>query len=540
METEKKVVAGNDANPVEAPDQGPKKSKKPLIISLLCVAIVALIAGGVLIYTSVSAKNAERAQQEKERLSIVQADVFLPGITIGGIDVSGMTVEEAKAELLYFNTQLKNTLDVEITYDGKNYPFAPATAGIVLNYEDALNEALRPIADGDYDQVMAAAEEIKNNGKDYPVKIEWDEQKAKDYVATLAAEINVDPQNATFKMEGGKVVYIEDVTGLKLNEAALIEALRSKFELGKKIEVQAPVEESQAEVRLADIEGKIVRRSAFRTDFSSSDANRSFNVTRATNAINGVVVKPGETFSMNDTIGPRTYAGGWKAAPAIINGGADREMQAGGGVCQVSTTLYDAVVMADLQIVHRQNHSSKVGYVDAGLDATINTGTIDFTWKNNTNSDIYIVASAEGKKVYIEIYGEAWPEEYNEIRLSSDYLGAISPKDMKVTKDASKPTGFEQIVRQSKSGSKYASYKIYYKDGKFVKKEFLANSTYNAVQGEKVIGTGASVPVINPSATSKPSVKPSVAPSVAPSVEPSVAPSPSTEASQDPGPAVTS
>ncbi len=164
----------------------------------------------------------------------MQTDVFLPGITIGGIDVSGMTVEEAKAELLYFNTQLKNTLDVEITYDGKNYPFAPATAGIVLNYEDALNEALRPIADGDYDQVMAAAEEIKNNGKDYPVKIEWDEQKAKDYVATLAAEINVDPQNATFKMEGGKVVYIEDVTGLKLNEAALIEALRSKFELGKR------------------------------------------------------------------------------------------------------------------------------------------------------------------------------------------------------------------------------------------------------------------------------------------------------------------
>ncbi len=175
-----------------------------------------------------------------------------------------------------------------------------------------------------------------------------------------------------------------------------------------------------------------------------------------------------------------------------------------------------------------------------GLDATINTGTIDFTWKNNTNSDIYIVASAEGKKVYIEIYGEAWPEEDNEIRLSSDYLGAISPKDMKVTKDASKPTGFEQIVRQSKSGSKYASYKLYYKDGKFVKKEFLANSTYNAVQGEKVIGTGASVPVINPSATSKPSVKPSVAPSVAPSVEPSVAPPASTEASQDPGPAVTS
>ena len=107
--------------------------------------------------------------------------------------------------------------------------------------------------------------------------------------------------------------------------------------------------------------------------------------------------------------------------------------------------------------------------MDAGLDATINTGTIDFTWKNNTNSDIFIVASAEGKKVHIEIYGEAWPEEYDEIRLTSDYIGSIAPKAMKITQDSTKPTGYEQIVRKEKSGSKYASYKHYYKDGKLVK-----------------------------------------------------------------------
>ncbi len=559
MEKEKKVVEGNNANlepggkepanqeqapglgqmpkEVSNPDKGSKgKDKKKAIIALLCIAIAAVVAGGIFLISFAHTKNIERKQQEQERLSIVQTDVFLPGVTIGGIDVSGMTMEEARSELLYFNTKLKNTLDVKITYQDKSYPFAPATAGITLDFEEALNQALRPVPDGDYEQVMAAAEEIKNNGKDFPIPVQWDDEKAQEYVAALAAEINQEPQNATFRMEGGEITYIADVAGVKLNEQALIETLREEFELGKSIVVQAPVEETQAEVKLADIEGKIVRRSVFETSFASSNSNRAFNVTRATNAINGVIVKPGETFSMNDTIGPRSYKNGWKPAPAIINGGADREMQAGGGVCQVSTTLYDAVVMADLEIVYRRNHSSKVDYVDPGLDATINTGTIDFTWKNNTNSDIYILASAEGKKVHIEIYGEAWPEEYNEIRLSSDYIGSIAPKEMKVTKDSSKPTGYEQIVRQGKNGSKYASYKLYYKDGEFVKKEFLANSTYNAVQGEKVVGTAA-VPAVNPS------VAPSTAPSIAPTpsaTSPSAEPTPSTgtgtgEGEQAPG-----
>lgn len=505
METEKKRDAGQAG---QEPESGAKKSRKPLIISLLCIAVAVLIAGGIFLI-SANARKAEREQKEQERLAIVQTDVFLQGVSVGGIDVSGMTMQEAKAELLYHNATLKDTLDVEIIYQDKVYPFAPATAGITLNYEDSLAQALRPIsADGDYEQVMAEAEEIKTNGRDFPILVEWEEEKAKEYVAALAAEINVEPQNATFKMEKGQISYIADVTGLELNEQELIEQLRSKFELGKKIQVEAPVQETEAEIKLADIEGKIVRRSVFETSFASSDANRSFNVTRATNAINGVVIKPGETFSMNDTIGPRTYSGGWKPAPAIINGGADKEMQAGGGVCQVSSTLYNAVVKADLEIVYRRNHSSKVGYVDAGLDATINTGTIDFTWKNNTNSDIFIVASAEGKKVHIEIYGEAWPEEYNEIRLTSDYIGSIAPKAMKITQDSTKPTGYEQIVRKEKSGSKYASYKHYYKDGKLVKKEFLANSTYNAVQGEKIVGTGAVQPTPTPPVTPTPTPTP--------------------------------
>ena len=146
METEKKR---EESGAGQEPGGSAKKSRKPLIITLLCIAAAALIAGGVFLI-SANARKAEREQKEQERLAIVQTDVFLQGVSVGGIDISGMTMEEAKAELLYHNATLKDTLDVEIIYQDKVYPFAPAAAGITLNYEDSLAQALRPIAaDGD-------------------------------------------------------------------------------------------------------------------------------------------------------------------------------------------------------------------------------------------------------------------------------------------------------------------------------------------------------------------------------------------------------
>ena len=139
METEKKREDGQAG---QEPGGGAKKSRKPLIISLLCIAAAALIAGGIFLISA----NAKKEEREQERLAIVQTDVFLQGISVGGIDISGMTMEEAQAELLYHNATLKDTLDVEIIYQDKVYPFAPAAAGITLNYEDSLAQALRPIA----------------------------------------------------------------------------------------------------------------------------------------------------------------------------------------------------------------------------------------------------------------------------------------------------------------------------------------------------------------------------------------------------------
>ena len=220
--------------------------------------------------------------------------------------------------------------------------------------------------------------------------------------------------------------------------------------------------------------------------------------------MNATVLAPGEVFSTNECLGDRTYANGWEPAPAIVGG--TTEDQAGGGVCQVSTTLYNAVVKADLEIVYRRGHSGTVGYIPRGLDATINTGTIDFQFKNNTSSEILLISYLKDKNVCIDVYGEAFAtDEYDEIKLTSKQIKTISPPGkMKETVDKSKKPGYREVVIKRKSGSMWQSYKHYYKDGQLVKTEELDTTTYRAYAGEVIVGPEKAKETKEPDKTKKP------------------------------------
>ncbi|MBQ9942026.1 MAG: VanW family protein, partial [Christensenellaceae bacterium] len=305
------------------------------------------------------------------------------------------------------------------------------------------------------------------------------------------------------------------------------------------------------EVTTEELKEKMVLRASFDTSFSTSTANRKHNVKKAAGLLNGTVLKPGEEFSMNGVLGTRTYAAGWKAAPAIVKGGGDTELQAGGGVCQVSTTLYNAVLMADLEITDRRGHSSRVSYVDGGLDATINsTGNIiDFKFKNNTASDILIVSYTKDNRVYTEVYGEPFSGDFDEIRLSSKRIGTVQPVgEGKITVDPTKKPGYEEIVIERKTGTRWQSYKHYYKDGKLVRTENIDVTTYKAHAGEKIVGPEATPtpepekPTTKPTKPSKPTPTPSE-PMPTPVPEPTPEPPVPTDAPEpvpDPDPPVAS
>lgn len=191
--------------------------------------------------------------------------------------------------------------------------------------------------------------------------------------------------------------------------------------------------------------------STFSTKYSTRDPDRTTNLQLAASKVNGTVVMPGETFSYNQTVGARTISAGYKEAPIYVSGEVVDGL--GGGICQITSTLYNAVLYANLEIVERSNHQFVPSYVSASRDATVVYGSIDFKFKNNRNYPIKLVASVSGGIAKFEIYGLKSDNEY-EVEISSYVTG-------------------------SSANSTYSeAYRILKQNGQVVSRELLSRDTY--------------------------------------------------------------
>lgn len=216
--------------------------------------------------------------------------------------------------------------------------------------------------------------------------------------------------------------------------------------------------------------------SSFSTSFTSSDYSRSTNISLATKKLDGVVIMPGETFSYNQTVGQRTIAAGFKAAPAYSNGQVVQEV--GGGICQVSSTLYNAVLYSNLEIVERTNHGFKPSYVKPGLDATVSWGGPDFKFKNNRNYPVRIRTDSSGKILRIYIYGLKTDNDYT-VSLDAQYVSNVPYKTV-YQNDSSLRSGQSRVIESGSNGCKTATYKnLYDSNGNLVSSECISRDTYN-------------------------------------------------------------
>ena len=525
-------------------EESAKKSKKKLVIILISIGAALILAvAAYFIVTDINLRN----EQEAERLSVVESDTFLEGVAVNGIGIGGLTMEEAQKKLEGAQADMLKDATFRLTYDTTTATVTPEELGMHIDFQPALEEAFGLARDGDYNSVMQIVNETRENGRNFEAPMAYDEASLDQLVSKLAGQIDQPAVSAELALSEDKteMEYTEEQKGLAVDKAKLKELLQQKLADGDYSDAQIPVNVTEPEVTAEELAQSITKRSHASTSFASGSNDRDtrvYNIKKASGLINGVIVKPGETFSMNDTLGPRTYALGWKPAPAIIEGGAKTEDQAGGGVCQVSSTLYNAVLMADLEIVDRRPHSRKLGYVGGGLDATINTGTIDFKWKNNTEHDIVIMSWVEGKEIFVEIYGESFGDEFDEIRLSSEQVRTIYPSgDVEVEVDETKKPGYKETYSSRRNGSEWKSYKHYYKDGKKVRTEFVATSKYKAVRGKIIVGPEeeeATAPAVTatPGATKTPTVTKAPEPTKAPEVTKAPEPTKTPEATKAPEP----
>ena len=229
-------------------------------------------------------------------------------------------------------------------------------------------------------------------------------------------------------------------------------------------------------------------RSNFSTTYEKSSSERKSNIKLAAKSINGTLVDVGGEFSFNMTVGPRTEKRGYKSAK-IISGGEFVD-GVGGGVCQVSTTLYNAAVLAGLKISEYHPHSLPVSYVAPSFDAMVNSGSADLRFVNNTDNPIVVMATANGEKLTVKIIGEPLGVEFKRV---STVIKTIPAPDYLVIKDDKNEypdlyEGERLYLSYSKDGIKSQGYVETYKNGKLVNKIKLRTDTYSPVQGKVVIG----------------------------------------------------
>ncbi len=516
------------------------KQKK---IILLCVGIFAaalLLIAGVLLLGGggFGAVNASRDDTPAEHVSvdlatpdpndvsaklqaILSRTTMLEGVTIGGINVSNMTIAEAQTAIAPVIQEKLDAFSLTLTDGEAAYPVAAADLQLSCDLESVVVAAYEIVReDTGYDSVMAEVNRIKTSGQDFPVVMMANEDALRVFIADLAVDVDVPATNAG--VTGGEtgLEYTPEANGVGVDQEALLIQIQEALRNGTQT-LAIPKKELPPSLTVEMLKTKYVMRASFTTNFKNSSSNRKFNVRKAAGLVNGTVLKPGAVFSANDTLGVRTLANGWKNAPAYIAGTHDD--QPGGGVCQVSSTLYNTVVLSDLEIVFRRNHSMPVAYVKKGRDATINSvgNIIDFQFKNNTTDDIIIVAYTDGNDLTIQIFGVPFAtDEYDEIRIRTKQISHTSYTTEIVEEDPNQDVGYEEILREGQDGYVVVAYKQFYKSGNMVREEELNRSTYKMYTEQKKVGIRAT-----PEPTVEPSTEPSASRSAPPSDTPSDPPS---------------
>lgn len=253
-----------------------------------------------------------------------------------------------------------------------------------------------------------------------------------------------------------------------------------------KEEYVIPLKITIAEITLSDLGEEAFPNTlgTFTTRYDASNKNRSNNISVATDKIDGTVILPGETFSYNQILGKRTIEAGYKEAGAYAGGKVVQEV--GGGICQVSSTLYNAVLYANLEIVERSSHYFETSYVDAGRDATVSWGTVDFKFKNNRQYPIKIEANSNSGVTKISIKGIYEETEY-EVVIQSKITSYID-KTVRYEEDDSLEAGQEEVIQGGHDGCNSEAYKILKLNGNVVSKTLLSKDSYHAL--EKIVKIG--------------------------------------------------
>lgn len=423
----------------------PKKSKKPLVITL--VVILVLVLAGVGGFTWFSYQNSGSS-------TIVAKDV-----TVNGVDIGGKTMDEARKALSGIEESLANGIKVDVKAGDKTLSLTKDDFKYSFNTDEIFN------------QIKAFSEEksLSKEAKSYEISMKVDNSANKAIAEKLAKEVHADPTDAkvtAFDSSADDMfTFQKEVVGQDLDQDDLVTKINGLFNAGKTSgSVEAKLNTVEPKRTVNYLRKNIKKLSSFSTD-STNNSNGNENMRVSLKACNNSIIEPGETWSFNDCTGDSNLeSNGYLPAGVIVEGRS--ETGVGGGICQSSTTIYNATLLCGMEVIERECHYYKSTYVDAGRDATIDYGNIDLKMKNPFDYQLFMECWMDGTELNCVMYGLENPD-FDDVKLSF-----------------SDPDYFS-------TGYTVEGTRTFYKDDKKVSSEDLPSSTYYTVAPSSSSGSSS-------------------------------------------------
>ncbi|WP_346354244.1 VanW family protein [Azotosporobacter soli] len=427
--------------------------------------------------------------------SLVAANVFFQisdtvyeGVRVGNIPVGGLNKQEAANRIREsFASGAVQTLqlasdehgtwniqaqDIALQID----PDALANAAYAIGRSGGIINRVK-------DRYIAA-----NNQIILPLHAQYDREKLNEQLKAIAKRIERPPLNAYLSYENDRVKVTKEEIGYHINTSTLEGQIEQALKYTiPPLSIKLAADVVEPSIKAIDLQGIDDRLARYTTQFDLNDYNRQKNIALAAEKLAGVLIKPDGIFSFNELVGPRSAENGYLDAPVYING--KLAVDVGGGVCQVSTTIYNAALLADLEIEERSSHYRPPGYVPLGYDAAVAYGLLDLKFKNSMESPLYIAVSISASQLSVDIYGRRLPAGY-ETKIMAVDKRVVEPTVI-IRQDEQLEFGREIIENDGACGYAVTLIRITSQDGKQIKREILSTDEFPVEEKIVRVGTKA-------------------------------------------------
>lgn len=421
------------------------------------------------------------------------SDKIYQGVSIGNVPVGGLSQDEA-CEKLTASFKSHTAQPILITYRDLSWSIDPKTVDLQIADKMLAQKAYETGRTGNIFTRIQDRYTILNKGYTIPFAVSINELKLQSLLHQIADQVDQAAENATLRRSGSSFVITSETIGHKVDaDKAFIDikTILTNVETRGSLSYDLPVNDVIPDVVAKDFAGieKIV--ASYTTQFNAAAENRTQNIIIAARELNETLVRSGETFSFNSTIGPRIAKKGYKEAPVYLNGKLVPDW--GGGVCQVSSTLYNAALLSDMDIVERTSHYQPPGYVPLGQDATVADNQLDLKFVNTSSSSIFITSEVYGNQITVQIWGKG-TENVPDINIIATNKKSIEPKTI-VKQDPELENGKEIVEEQGQKGFIVTTYRVKTVNGNEISREFLATDDFPPTDKIVRVGTKTPMPV---------------------------------------------